>query len=29
MATNNIKSIPVIAGARRADAITGMGPENN
>lgn len=28
MAINNIKSIPVIAGARRADAITGMGPEN-
>ena len=28
MAINNIKSIPVIAGAHRADAITGMGPEN-
>jgi transposase len=28
MAINNIKSIPVIAGARRADAITGMSPEN-
>lgn len=28
MAINNIKSIPVIAGARRVDAITGMGPEN-
>ncbi len=28
MAINNIKSIPVIAGARRADAITGMCPEN-
>lgn len=28
MAINNIKSIPVISGARRADAITGMGPEN-
>jgi transposase len=28
MSINNIKSIPVIAGALRADAITGMGPEN-
>jgi transposase-like protein len=27
MAINNIKSIPVIAGAHRADAITGMSPE--
>jgi len=28
MAINNIKSIPVIAGACRADAITGKSPEN-
>jgi len=28
MPINNVKSIPVIAGARRATAITGMDPEN-
>jgi transposase len=28
MTINNVKNIPVIAGARRATAITGMNPEN-
>ena len=29
MPINNVKSIPVFAGARRATAITGMDPENS